>query len=187
MRYLSLQQALLNDSRRIMRPIQNSDVFVSDALSMQSNDALRDPCSFIFRRGCVVPHCWSACLTLGNKAFLHPNLILVDQRIRNGKDKRDASIIPQKHDGFHRWEDLIEIKQETAIGTSPGIDGLVGITHDEQIAVKCAKNLYQAEQLGIHVLVLVDHDVFETLLPFSTDLGTFAKDMQDKGNEVVVV
>ena len=82
---------------------------------------------------------------------------------------------------------FVEIEDVLHIGAAPGVDRLVGIADDEEVAVMRAEHLHQLVLKRVDVLELVDHDVFQTTLPLEADGFIAGEDAQHEDDEVVVV
>ena len=73
------------------------------------------------------------------------------------------------------------------VGAAPGVDGLVRVSDDEQVAVVLRQHFHEQVLGLVDVLELVDHDVFEAFLPLALDVRLLRKDVQREEQEVVVV
>ena len=82
---------------------------------------------------------------------------------------------------------LIEFNKETDIGAAPCIDRLIRITDDKQIVMITADRIHQFILQRVNILEFVDHDVFQALLPFDSDLIMHFKDVQSKTDQIVVI
>ena len=82
---------------------------------------------------------------------------------------------------------LVKIHEKLHICPAPGIDRLIRIAHDEEISVIPAQRLHQLILQAVDILKLVDHDIFEPLLPFEPDIRILAENIQGKFDQIVVV
>ena len=71
--------------------------------------------------------------------------------------------------------------------SSPLIDGLVGITYQEEIAMTSAESLINLPIVGVAVLNLVDKYVVHLLLPLLPYIREVLKDMNRECNQVLKV
>lgn len=61
------------------------------------------------------------------------------------------------------------------------------VADDEQVLVEAAKGFHEAVLKPVDVLELVDHNIFEALLPLAADLRLALEDVQRENDQVVVV
>ena len=119
--------------------------------------------------------------------FFDPVLILFDQTVADREDLRGRAVVLHHQDGLRRGVDLVEIQQKPHIRPAPGIDRLIRVTDDEEVFVVIAEDLHELILRRVDVLEFVDHDVFQTLLPFEADILMRAENVQGKFDQVVVV
>lgn len=113
--------------------------------------------------------------------------ILLDERVRHRDDLRGRAVVLEHHDGAHIWERLVEIEKETHVSAAPGVDGLVGVAHHKQVFMVAGKHAHELVLQLVDVLELVNHDVFQALLPFQPDVRVLTEDVEHDDNKVVVV
>ena len=123
----------------------------------------------------------------GEQGFFHAVRVSGDERICHGQDLRCGALIFHHQDRPRTGKDLIEVQQIPDVCSAPGIDRLVGITHDEEIVVIAAQHLHQRVLRLVDVLKFVDHDVFEPLLPLEPDVLVLLENIERELDEVVVV
>ena len=82
---------------------------------------------------------------------------------------------------------MIEVEQVTHVRSTPGVDGLVGVAHDEQVAMMTRKDLHELVLQSVDILELVDHDVLQAFLPLELDVGVSVEQVQCEHDEVVVI
>ena len=122
-----------------------------------------------------------------DELLLHTVLVVGNQGVGRRQYLRGGAVIAHHHDGAGSGVLPVEIQQVFHIGAPPGVDGLVRVAHDEQVLVIAAQHLHQLILQRVNVLELVNHDVFQALLPFQADIRVFLEDVQGKLDEVVVV
>ena len=113
--------------------------------------------------------------------------VFCDQRVRRRQNLRRGTVVFHHHDGLHVWKDLVEIQQILDVRAAPGVDRLVRVAHDEEVAVIAAQHLHQLILQRVDILKLVDHDVFEPLLPLEPDVLVLLENIERELDEVVVV
>ena len=113
--------------------------------------------------------------------------VFCDQRVRRRQNLRRGTVVFHHHDGLHVWKDLVKIQQILDVRAAPGVDRLVRVAHDEEVAVIAAQHLHQLILQRVDILKLVDHDVFEPLLPLEPDVLVLLENIERELDEVVVV
>ena len=113
--------------------------------------------------------------------------VFCDQRVRRRQNLRRGTVVFHHHDGLHVWKDLVEIQQILDVRAAPGVDRLVRVAHDEEVAVIAAQHLHQLVLQRVDILKFVDHDVFEPLLPLEPDVLVLLENIERELDEVVVV
>ncbi len=63
-----------------------------------------------------------------------------------------------------------EVDDAAHIGTAESVDGLVGITHDDEVAAVAGQGLQELDLERVGVLVLVDDDEAQAAPPTVADL-----------------
>ena len=140
-----------------------------------------------FTRVCVVRLAHGSRSGSGDQVLLHADGVPGDQAVGDRKDRRGAAVILHHHDGLRAGKVLVKLQEIFHVGAAPGVDGLVRIPHDEKVPVPAAEHLHQPVLQGVDVLELIDHDVFEALLPLQPDLLVDLEDVKCEVDEVVVV
>ena len=113
--------------------------------------------------------------------------VFCDQRVRRRQNLRRGTVVFHHHDGLHIWKNLVEIQQILDVRAAPGVDRLVRVAHDEEVAVIAAQHLHQLILQRVDILKLVDHDVFKPLLPLEPDVLVLLENIERELDEVVVV
>ena len=113
--------------------------------------------------------------------------VLLDKRVRHRNDLGGRAVVLEHHNGARAWEHLVEIEKEAHVSAAPGVDGLVGITHHKQVFVVADKHAHKLVLQRVDILELIDHDVFQPLLPFQPDVRVPIEDVEHDDNKIVVV
>ena len=100
---------------------------------------------------------------------------------------RSASVVAVHHDGAHARKIFVKLKEVADVGTTPGVNCLVGVSHYKKIIVVRAQGFHHFVLNHVYVLKLVYHYVFKALLPLKTDGLVGLEDIKHKLKEVVVV
>ena len=124
---------------------------------------------------------------LRDETFVEAHRVLGDERVGHRHDLRCRAVVLVQENGFRPHEALVEIEQVLHVCPTPRVDGLVGVSHDEEIAVVGAQHLHELVLKTVDVLELVDHDVLEALLPFELHALVQGENVQRELDEVVVV
>jgi len=73
------------------------------------------------------------------------------------------------------------------MGAAPGINGLIRIADDEQVAVSAGKQAGQLKLSGAHILELVHHHILHAILPLGAHLGEALQNIGREIDQVVEV
>ena len=122
-----------------------------------------------------------------DEGFFHALAVFGDERIGAGENLRRGAIVFHHHDGLGLRKSLVKIEQKFHIGATPGVDRLVGIADDEKIFVIIAEHHHEVILQLVDILKLVDHDIFQPLLPFLTDRRIVLENVERKFDEIVVI
>ena len=152
-----------------MCPVEHRNIPVADAALIKCLRLLRNPLCFLLCRIGKMADRSFPIRKRRNQFFFHPLPVLINQRIRCGQNLRRGTVILHHHDRLRPCKIPVEIQQIAHIGTSPRIDRLIRISHDEQIAVIAAQYLHQTVLQRIDILKFINHDIFQALLPFMSD------------------
>ena len=135
----------------------------------------------------MAPHRGAVNRAHGRQPLRHALAVLLDQRVRDGHHARRRPVVLQHHDGARARERAVEVQQVAHVRAAPGVDGLVGVAHHEQVLVVAGEHLHELVLQAVDVLELVDHNVLEPLLPLRPDVGVLLEEVQHEHDEVVVV
>ena len=170
-----------------MGAVEHRHVAVRHALAVQRKGALGDPRGLVVRALGMAPHRGAVNRAHGRQPLRHALAVLLDQRVRDSHHARRRPVVFQHHDGARAGEPLVEVQQVAHVSPAPGVDGLVGVAHHEQVLVVAGQHLHELVLQAVDVLELVHHDVLEPLLPFEQDVGVLLEQVQHEHDEVVVV
>ena len=186
-RDLLAQEDLLQVPGQVMGAVQDGAVPPGDAGNVQLRDACGDGGRLLLRVLPAEADHGSAVRQDGDEVFSDAVFILVDQGIDGVQDLRRGAVVLHHQDRPRFGEGGVEIREIAAVGAAPGVDGLIRIPDDEQVSVIAAQDLHQPVLRFVDVLELVDHDVFQPLLPLLPDLRGLAEDVQGEQEQVVVI
>ncbi|MPM14918.1 hypothetical protein SDC9_61282 [bioreactor metagenome] len=85
------------------------------------------------------------------------------------------------------FELLVEVQKILHIGAPPGVDRLIRVAHNKKVLVITAQGLHQLNLQIVNVLILIDHNVLQTLLPLQPDRFLHTENVENIFNQVVVV
>ena len=88
---------------------------------------------------------------------------------------------------MHGRKILVEFQKIADVGTSPGVNGLVGVAYYKKVVMVRAEGFHQLVLDKVYVLELVYHDVFKAFLPFVADGFVGLEDVEHELEQVVVV
>lgn len=123
----------------------------------------------------------------GEQILFHPGMVGADKGVGRAQNLRGRAVVLHHHNGFCARELLLKVQQEFHIRPPPGVDGLVRIPHNEQVLVIPAQHLHQIILGLVYVLELVNHNIFQPLLPFPPDIGMLLEDVQGEHNQIIIV
>ena len=99
------------------------------------------------------------------ETLLDASRVVLDHRVGGVEDAlRGAVVLLQAHHARVR-EVALEVEDVADVGAAPGVDGLVDVAHDEDVAVRVGEQAHDAVLRVVRVLVLVDEQVVERALP----------------------
>ena len=154
---------------------------------MQCSHAFGDPSRFSLGRYGMVPDRRAERAPCCNKVLRDAHMVFRDKRIRHRKHLGHRPVVLKHHDGTRAGKALIEIKQQLHVRAAPRIDGLIRVADHEQVLVIALQHLHKLVLQRIDILELVDHDVFQPLLPFEADVGEPLEDVEREYDQVVVI
>ena len=123
----------------------------------------------------------------GDQILLDSIAVFGDQRVRGLQNLRRGAVIFRHQDRLCAGVVRFKLHQVLHVRAAPGVDRLVRVAHDEEIFVVAAEHLHQLILQAVNVLKLVDHDVFQPLLPLEADLRILLKDVEGEFDQIVVV
>ena len=182
-----MHQRLFHRARHIVRAVEDGHIPQRHAAIMQPLHLARHPLRLrLLRVGKVADDLLARWLRREQVLF-DAVAVFCDQRVRRRQNLRCRTVVFHHHDGLHVWKDLVEIQQILDVRAAPGVDRLVRVAHDEEVAVIAAQHLHQLILQRVDILKLVDHDVFEPLLPLEPDVLVLLENIERELDEVVVV
>ena len=182
-----MHQRLFHRARHIVRAVKDGHIPQRHAAIMQPLHLARHPMRLrLLRVGKVADDLLARGLRREQVLF-DAVAVFCDQRVRRRQNLRRGTVVFHHHDGLHVWKDLVEIQQILDVRAAPGVDRLVRVAHDEEVAVIAAQHLHQLILQRVDILKLVDHDVFEPLLPLEPDVLVLLENIERELDEVVVV
>ena len=182
-----MHQRLFHRARHIVRAVEDGHIPQRQAAIMQPLHLAHHPMRLrLLRVGKVADDLLARGLRREQVLF-DAVAVFCDQRVRRRQNLRRGTVVFHHHDGLHVWKDLVEIQQIFDVRAAPGVDRLVRVAHDEEVAVIAAQHLHQLILQRVDILKLVDHDVFEPLLPLEPDVLVLLENIERELDEVVVV
>ena len=173
--------------RDIMCTVEYSHAAERNSPVVQFVDLEGNPFGFGLGVVGMMVHHGISCGQRGDQVLFDAVFILIDEGIGNRQNLRRRTVVLHHQDGSGSRKLSVEIQQILHIGPAPGIDSLVGVTDYKQVFVITAENLHQLILKEVYILKLIDHDVFQTLLPLQADFGLLPEDMEREFDQVVIV
>ena len=82
---------------------------------------------------------------------------------------------------------FVKVQQESLVRAAPCIDCLIRITDNKEIIVIFTQHLHQFILRRIDILKLINHDIFQTLLPFQQNIRMCFENMYRHKDQIIVV
>ena len=122
-----------------------------------------------------------------DEVLFEPVLVLVDEGVGRRQDLRRRAVVLHHHNGPSPGKGLVQVQKIFDVGATPGVDGLVRVSHHKEVFVIPAQHLHELVLERVDVLELVDHDVLQPPLPLLPQIRPLLENMEGKLDEVVVV
>ena len=187
MRDLGPQERFLHRARCVVRTIEHRHIAIAYAPIMERTHPFGNPFRLVFGSFRVMPHRKPVLGATCAQVLRDALAVLLDKRVCHRDDLGGRAVVLKHHDGARPRERLVEIEKEAHVSAAPGVDGLVGVAHHEQVFVVAGKHAHKLVLQLIDVLELVDHDVFQALLPFQPNVRVLIEYEEHDDNKVVVV
>jgi hypothetical protein len=129
----------------------------------------------------------TALAELGPEVLLLALAVVGDDRVRGAQDRVRRAVVLLEGDRGRVAEVRLEIEDVPDVGASECVHTLVRIPDDHQVPVLAGEKLEQAVLGVVGVLVLVDEDVPERLLPAGERLRKALEDFDGEHQQVVEV
>ena len=178
---------VLEHARLRVRPVEDRDLVAVDALLDEACDPGRD----VPRLGVLVldlDHAHGLAV-----AELRPEVLLLalavvrDDAVRGAEDVVRGAVVLLQRDRPRAGEVALELEHVADVGAPEGVDGLVGVADRAHVPVLLGEELQEPVLRVVRVLVLVDEDVAERLLPALARLGEALEDLDREVEHVVEV
>ena len=108
-------------------------------------------------------------------------------RVRGLEDRVRRAVVLLERDRLRAGEVALELEDVADVGASEGVDRLVRIAHGENVHVLFGQQLQEPVLRVVRVLVLVDEEVAERLLPLLLRLGEALEHVDGEVEHVVEV
>ncbi len=181
------QEHVFEDAGLGIRAVEHRHIIVGRALVVELLDLGADPASLV-ALVCRLEEADLLAVALVREEALRLSLRVVgDDRIGGIEDVAGrAVVLLELHDLRIRIV-LLEGEDVPDVGTTPGIDRLVIVAHDHQVAVAAGKQVREGILDAVRILVLVDADLAEALLVLGEHLRVLAQELESLHEEVVEV
>ena len=149
----------------------------------ESTDLADNPAGFLLVAASVEVGYLGAAVAGGEEVLGDAVAIAADDRIGNVEDGGGGAIVLVEDDGLV----VLELDEHLGSCTTPLVDGLVGVAHDEEVVVDALQSFDDGPVALVAVLCLVEHDVFHLVLPVLACVGEALEDMDGEEDEVLEV
>ena len=113
--------------------------------------------------------------------------VVGNQCIGHAQDAPAATVVLFQLDDFELRVVARKFGQVLRIGTTPGIDALVVITHRREHAALSCQRAHQSVLRGIGVLVLVQQQIADAFLPVGAQFGIGFQQLQRQADEIIEI
>jgi hypothetical protein len=113
--------------------------------------------------------------------------VLRDDGVRRAQDRVRRAVVLLQGDLLGPAEVALELHDVADIRPAEGVDGLIGIADGEDVLVLAGQELQQPVLRVVRVLVLVDEDIPECLLPAHSRLREALQHLHGEHEEIVEV
>ena len=101
--------------------------------------------------------------------------VVGDDRICGIQNRLCTSIILCQHHCRHFRKCIFKLHDVAKVGTAKAIHALVGITNHTHVVVQCTQQQHNLVLRHVGVLILINQNMFETLLVSAQYVGVLAK------------
>ena len=180
-------EQILEHARLRVRAVEDGDLRRARAALDEGADARRDDARLVVLvLGLDHAH-RLAVAELAPEPLLDPARVVLDDRVGRVEDAlRRAVVLLQPHDA-RVGEVALEVEDVADVGAAPGVDRLVGVAHDHDVAVRVGEQPDDAVLRVVRVLVLVDEQVVERSLPALAHVVEALQQLDAAHQEVVEV
>ena len=180
-------QRPLEHSRLRVHPVEDRDLAARVALLDEAGDLGGD----VARLGLLVldldhPHRIAVAELRPEPLFL-PLGVVRDHGVRRLENRVRRAVVLLERDRACLGEVALELQDVADVGATEGVDRLVGIADRADVVMVLGEELQQAVLRVIRVLVLVDEDVPEGVLPVLSSIREVLQDLHGQHQHVVEV
>ena len=130
---------------------------------------------------------WFPVASFGEEGLVGASFVLVDDALGGLEDIAGAAVILLKLDDFGAGKVAFKVEDIGEVGAAPGVDGLPVVTDDADVAVAVHEAFDEVILDGVGVLVLVNEDVLELVLPLGADVGVLAEKFGGAEQKIIKV
>src|SRR5207244_4537965 len=102
---------------------------------------------------------------LREQALRLPFTVVLDDGVGGAENRVRGAVVLLERDRRGTGEVALEVENVRDVGTAKRVHGLIGVSNSEDVAVLTSQQLEEPVLGVVRVLVLVDEDVAERLLP----------------------
>ncbi len=124
---------------------------------------------------------------VGEERLLLALAVVRDDGVRGAEDGVRRAVVLLERDELRAREVALELEDVADVGSAEGVDRLIGVADGADVAVLAAEQLEQPVLRVVRVLVLVDEDVAERLLPALAGLREALEHLDREHEQVVEV
>ena len=169
-------QRVLDRTREGVLTVEHRKVAVVGILAeMDVLDGVGYAATFVLLVGAVQQAYAVAFGVVAPELFLYLVAVVVNDAVGRRHDVLRRAVVLFQFEELHLRVIALEVKDILYVGSAEGVNALCVVAHDADVLVACRQLLDDEILCIVGVLILVHHDVLETLLVFQQHVGEVAQ------------
>ncbi len=181
------QQEVLEHAGLRVHAVEDGHVVVARAAVVELLDLRADPAALVALVGGLEELDLLAVARIREEALLLAAGVVGHHGVRGVEDMAGGAVVLLQAHGTGVGVVLLEVEDVLDVRASPGIDGLVVVAHDHEVAVLGREQVGDGVLDMVGVLVLVDADVLEAVLVLGEHVRMLGEKLEGLDEQVVEV
>ena len=186
-RHARTQEHVLEDAALGVGAVEERHVVVADARAVQLLDLRADPAALVALVGGLVGLHELAVAPGGVEALRLAARVVRHHGVRGVQDVARGAVVLLELDHLGVRVVLLEVEDVLDVGAAPGVDGLVVIAHDHEVALARGQHVGDLVLDVVGVLVLVHRDLDEAVLVLCQDVRMLLEQLVGVDEQVIEV